>query len=209
MKGSIMVAAVFAAGILVGRYIDVAAELLPPRLSTYLLYLLMIQVGLGIGGSGNIGRLHKDVGVRAFLVPFGTIIGSLLFAGLVSIGFGWLSLPECMAVGSGFGYYSLSSVLITELKTSVIGVQAAARLGALALLANISRELTALCLAPLFRRYFGRYGVVAAAGVTSSDVLMPAIIRYSGKEMIPAAIINGIVLEMSVPLLVGFFCSVG
>lgn len=208
MKSSIIVVACFMAGILIGKWGIISANTLPPHLSTYLLYVLIIQVGLGIGISDNIGRLHKDIGGRAFLIPFGTIVGSLLFAGLVNQLFGWLPLSDCMAVGSGFGYYSLSSVLITELKAPYVGIQLSAQLGALGLLVNIFRELTALCLAPLFNRYFGRYGVIAAAGVTSADVLLPSIIHYSGKEMIPPAIINSIVLELSVPFLVSFFCSV-
>lgn len=40
------------------------------------------------------------------------------------------------------------------------------------------------------------------------DVLLPSISRYSGKEMIPAAIMHGIALELSVPLLVSLFCGI-
>ena len=39
------------------------------------------------------------------------------------------------------------------------------------------------------------------------DVMLPSISRYSGKEMVPAAILHGIILEMSVPLLVSLFCG--
>lgn len=208
MKGSLMVAVCFLAGILVGHYDLIPSDVIPPDLSTFLLYILILQVGLGIGISDNIGRLYKDISFRTLLIPFGTIAGSLLFSILAALILGWIPVSDAMAVGSGLGYYSLSSVIITELKAPAIGMQLAATFGALGLLANIARELIALSCAPLFRRYFGKFGVIAAAGVTSADVLLPSIIRYSGKEMVPAAIINGVILEISVPLLVSFFCTV-
>ena len=63
---------------------------------------------------------------------------------------------DCLAVGSGFAYYSLSSILITELKEASLGVQMATELGTIALIANIIREIMALLGAPLFVKYFGR-----------------------------------------------------
>lgn len=39
------------------------------------------------------------------------------------------------------------------------------------------------------------------------DVMLPMVNRYSGKNMVPLAILHGIILEISVPLLISFFCS--
>ena len=39
------------------------------------------------------------------------------------------------------------------------------------------------------------------------DVLLPSITRYSGKGMIPLAIFHGILIDMSVPVFVSFFCN--
>lgn len=208
MKWSAIVISFFVAGIFIGKSGIISADILPPHISTYLLYILIIQVGLGIGSSDSISRMYKEIHPSAFLIPLGTVIGSIAFAAMASLVFKWISWSDCVAVGSGFGYYSLSSVLITEIKAPLIGLQMAAKLGALSLLVNICRELTSLIFAPLFRRYFGRYGIIASAGITSVDVLLPSIIRYSGKEMIPTAIINSIVLELLVPFLVTFFCSI-
>lgn len=207
MKGSIMVVVCFVAGILVGRVGWIPAELIPSGLTTWLLYILIVQVGLGIGASGHLSRVRKELNWRVLLIPAGTVVGTLLFSILAALILGWLPVTDALAVGSGLGYYSLSSIIITELKAPQVGMHAAATLGALALLSNIGRELIALTFAPLLRRYFGKEGVVAAAGVTSPDVLLPSIIRYSGQEMASVAIINGVVLEATVPLLVSFFCS--
>ena len=114
-----------------------------------------------------------------------------------------LRLMDCLAVGSGFGYYSLSSVLITNLKG---GAADAAALATVALLANIMRELVALFGIPLFARLGGRLAPISVAGINSMDVCLPMIVRSSGSELIPLAVLHGLALELSVPLLVGLFC---
>ncbi len=206
MKWSILTILAFAIGILIGRTGIVADGVLPDDISIWLLCVLILQVGIGIGSSDDLGKLIRGLDIRSILVPLGTVTGSLLFALPACLIFRWISWSDGLAIAGGMGYYSLSSVLITDLKTPELGLQMASALGTVALLANIFRELTALGLAPLFRKLFGPYGPVAAAGVTSVDVLMPSIIRYSGKEMIPTALANGVLLDLSVPVLVSFFC---
>ena len=58
-----------------------------------------------------------------------------------------------MAVGSGFAYYSLSSILITQFKEPSIGLQLATELGTIALLTNIFREMMALLGTPITVSY--------------------------------------------------------
>lgn len=207
MKWILTVIAFFCAGIAVGLSGAVPDAWLASDVSTIILYILIIQVGLGIGMSDSIGKIFKSLDLSALLVPVATVAGSLAFAALLSVVLNGFSATECMALGSGFGYYSLSSVLISEIKEPIAGVQKAAELGMLALLANIFRELIAIGLAPYLSNKFGRLSTVSAAGVTSMDVLLPTIVRYSGKETVPAALINGIVLEILTPILVCYFAS--
>ena len=141
------------------------------------------------------------------LLPLSTIVGTLLFSLLASFLIVQWKVTDCLAVSSGFAYYSLSSVLITELKQASVGVQVATELGTLALLANIVREMISLLGAPLFSRFFGKLAPISVAGINSMDVMLPMISRYSGKNMIPIAILHGIILEMSVPFLVSLFCN--
>ena len=98
------------------------------RISTWLLYLLIAQVGLGVGSDPKLKEILKGARPRMLLIPAATIAGTLLFSFLSSVFISRWSVPEVLAVGSGFGYYSLSSVLITTLKESSIGAQAAAEL---------------------------------------------------------------------------------
>ena len=90
------------------------------------------------------------------LIPLGTITGTLLFSALASILLSQWSVFDCMAVGSGFAYYSLSSILITQFKEPTIGIQLATELGTIALLTNIFREMMALLGTPLIKKYFGK-----------------------------------------------------
>ena len=87
-----------------------------------------------------------------------------------------------------------------------MGIKLATELGTIALLANIFREMMSLVGAPLFRKYFGRLAPITAAGVNSMDVVLPVITRFSGPEVIPVAIFHGILLDVSMPMFVSFFC---
>ena len=177
------------------------------NVSMYVLYALMLQVGIGIGCNRQLKELIKSLRFKMLLVPVATITGTLLFSAFASLLLTQWSVFDCMAVGSGFAYYSLSSILITQFKEPSMGLQLATELGTIALLANIFREMMALLGAPLIRKYFGRLAPISAAGVNSMDVLLPSITRYSGKDMIPIAIFHGILIDMSVPVFVSFFCN--
>ena len=56
------------------------------------------------------------------LVPVATITGTLLFSAFASLLLTQWSVFDCMAVGSGFAYYSLSSILITQFKRTFYGI---------------------------------------------------------------------------------------
>ena len=197
MKGSLTVVAFFCAGCLMGVANDFQFDL--HDLSMYVLYALMFQVGIGIGSNKKLKELVKSLRPKMLLVPMATIVGTLLFSAFASLLLSQWSVFDCMAVGSGFAYYSLSSILITQFK--------ATELGTIALLANIFREMMALLGAPLIRKYFGKLAPISAAGVNSMDVLLPSITQYSGKDVIPIAIFHGILIDMSVPVFVSFFCN--
>ena len=172
-----------------------------------ILYALMFQVGLSVGCSPNLKAILRNFKPKMLLLPLATISGTLLFSAIISVALVQWRVTDCMAVGSGMGYYSLSSILITQLKVPTLGQQVAAELGTIALLANICREMIALICAPLIHKIFGPLATVTAAGVTSVDVCLPAITRTCGKAMVPIALFHGMLIDMSVPLLVPFLCE--
>jgi uncharacterized membrane protein YbjE (DUF340 family) len=207
MKNSIFVLLVLGMGVILGLSLPIPDALLDKSLSTYILYALMLQVGISLGCSDSLKKLIRNFDFRLLLIPLSTIVGTLIFSAAASLILTKWTAADCMAVGSGFAYYSLSSLLITQLKEASVGIQIASELGTIALLTNIFRELLSLVGAPWFRKYFGSLAPVSAAGVNSMDVVLPTITRFSGKEMIPVAILHGILLDMSVPFFVTLFCQ--
>lgn len=122
------------------------------------------------------------------------VVGSLLGAGAVAVFFGIGGVREGLAVGAGFGYYSLSSILITQLHGEELGV--------IALLSNVFREVITLALAPMLYRYWGRLAPIACGGATSMDTTLPVIHRLVGTRLSLLSVVNGIVLSLLVPILV-------
>lgn len=207
MKGSLIVVGFFVLGCVLGwsgRLPDVVIE---NDITVYVLYLLMFQVGLSIGSDKKLKDILGSIRPKLLLVPFATIAGTLVFSALVSLLLTQWSVFDCLAVGSGFAYYSLSSILITQLKESSLGVQLATELGTIALMANIMREIMALLGAPLFVKYFGRLSPICAGGATTMDTTLPIITRYSGKDLVFISIFHGIIVDFTVPFFVSFFCS--
>ncbi|MDD5185382.1 MAG: lysine exporter LysO family protein [Paludibacter sp.] len=199
MKGSLIILSFFATGLLLGIFRLFPADILHYNTSFYVLCALMFSVGISIGNDPNSFRQFRSLNPRLIFLPLMTILGTWL--GVIAVGFflNDRSLADCLAVGSGFGYYSLSSILITQYK----GVE----LGTIALLSNIMREVITLLFAPWMLKYFGKLAPISAGGATTMDTTFPVIVRNSGKEFAVVSIYQGFVMDFSVPFLVTFFCS--
>ena len=200
MKGSITIVAFFIAGILIARFIDIPSSVTGDKLTVYALYLLMFLVGISIGSDKKALQALRQQDLKLVLVPLATILGTLAGSVLISFALQGRSITDCLAVGSGFGYYSLSSIFITQYK--------GAELGPIALVSNIMRELIALLAAPLLVRYFGKLAPISVGGATTADTTLPIITKFSGKEFVIISIIHGITVDLSVPFLVTFFCTI-
>ena len=155
MKGSLIIIGFFVLGTLCGVShlipIDIVMD---SRISFYALCALMFSVGLSVGNDPQTLKNFRSLNPRLVFLPIMTILGTLAGSAAVSLILTHRSLTDCLAVGSGFGYYSLSSIFITEYK--------GAELGTIALLANISREILTLLAAPLLVRWFGNLAPISA-----------------------------------------------
>lgn len=207
MKGSLIVVGFFVLGCLLGWGGWLPDVVLENDITVYVLYLLMFQVGLSIGSDKKLKEILGSIRPKLLLIPFATIAGTLVFSALASLLLMQWSVFDCLAVGSGFAYYSLSSILITQLKEPSLGIRLATELGTIALMANIMREIMALLGTPLFVRYFGRLSPICAGGATTMDTTLPIITRYSGKDLVFISIFHGIIVDFTVPFFVSFFCS--
>ena len=194
MKGSLIILAFFAAGLLLGMYDLLPDQLLENDYSLYALYLLMFLVGIGIGSNKKSLEVIKSVNFKIILVPLSVITGTYIGVSIFALIQDNLSLIELIAVGSGFGYYSLSSVLITEISGETLGV--------IALLSNISREIITLLFTPLFARYFGKLAPISSGGATSMDTTLPVITKYIGSDYAIISVFSGVVLTILIPFLI-------
>ncbi|GAB1417013.1 lysine exporter LysO family protein [Paludibacter sp.] len=198
MKGSVVIVIFFVLGVYSGmnNFIPYSAE--QNNLSFYVLCCLMFFVGFSIGANKDSLESFKKIHPYYFLLPVVTVVGTLVGVTFLSLFFANRSLQDVLAVGSGFGYYSLSAIFISKYK--------GAELGTVALLANITREILTLLLAPLMVKYFGRLAPISAGGATTMDTTLPVISKYSGKEYVVVSVFHGVIVDLSVPFLVTLFC---
>ena len=199
MKGSLIIVGFFALGIVAGLLSIVPQSFVESDVSYYALCALMFCVGIGIGSDSGILSSFRKVNPRLMLLPLMTIFGTLAGTAAAALLLPHRHLFDCMAIGSGFGYYSLSSIFITEYR--------GAELGTIALLANIMREILTLLCAPLFARWFGTLAPITMGGATTMDTTLPIITRASGQDFVVVSIFHGFCVDFSVPFLVTFFCS--
>ncbi len=194
MKSSLIILGCLAAGILAGVLAVPPAALLELDPTAYALYALLFLVGAEIGANTGVWQVARRQNARILLVPLSAIVGTLLGVGLCSVFVPGVGFRESLAVGSGFGYYTLASVLIGQLGGTTLGV--------LALLSNILRELGTLVTAPLLARHFGKLAPIASGGATSMDTTLPIITRSVGTEYAVISVVNGVVLTLLAPVLI-------
>lgn len=163
------------------------------------LMLLVFLVGLGTALDPSAWDRLRRAGPRAIALPVAVITGTLGGAALVSPLLDDMALSDVLAVASGFGWYSLSAVMIAEARGEAMG--------ALALMANISREVITLVFAGLMVRAFGPMAPVASAGATAMDVSLGIITIHGGREAGLVALASGFAVSLATPVFVGFFLS--
>lgn len=198
MFDSLLILSCFAAGIIMARLDLIPAWLLENDPTLPALWLLMALVGFSIGSSRKFGEIFRSLHPSVPLLPLATTLGTFAGAAAASIFVSW-NIFDCLAVGSGFGYYSLSSVFITHYK--------GADLGTVALVANVLRELFTLICAPLVVALFGPQAAISCGGATTMDTTLPVISRYAGPDWVFPSIIHAMILDFSVPFWVTLFCS--
>ena len=209
MKGSLIVVAFFVLGLFVGHNGCLPSWFMSSQTSFVALCALLLFVGMGIGLNPNMMRDIRSLSPRLALLPLVTILGSWMGAVVAYVVmssdlctlFQQRSLTSCLAVDSGFAYYSLSSIFITEYR--------GAELGTIALLANIVREMITLLLAPMLAKRFGPLAPITAGGATTMDTTLPIIAQASGQKYVALSIYHGFVTDFSVPFLVTMWCTIG
>lgn len=172
-----------------------AARFLAPLAahSQQLLALLMFSVGISVGLHRGVLEKIRRYHVKILVIPAGIIAGSL--AGSVLCSF-LMDYPvrQAVSIASGLGWYSLAGVTIGNL--------AGARLGSVAFLSNLMREIGAFFLIPYLSRHLNFYACIASAAATSEDTTLPMMIRYTNEETVVLSVLNGMICSFCVPVLI-------
>lgn len=185
-----VVVAGFAAGIVLPR---LAFD--PGLITEWTLNALLFLIGMQFQQSRvPLASMLRSPAVIA--LPLATAVGSMA-AGLLLVPFFALRVGEALALASGFGWYSLSGVLISNLGDPVLGSSA--------FLANMIRESLGLILIPVLGQTRVPTMAISVAGATSMDVSLPLIEQTLGPEAVPLSFISGAFLSALVPVLVPLF----
>lgn len=167
-------------------------------LITAMLCLLLFVIGLDMSQNKTVITQIKKIGWKIAMLPVfiaaGSILGALAAGILIGMDYG-----NAMAIGAGFGWYSLSGVMLT----SLVGVQ----IGTMALLSNVFREMITFIIVPVVAKYFGKIAAVAPGGATSMDTTLPMVVRYAGSDMSVISFVSGFILSLLVVVLVPFFAG--
>ena len=171
---------------------------LTEQVATGALMLLLFLIGLQLRNAGlSLRRLlmnRQGIGIALMLMASSMVAGGLLIP--------WLGLPwhDVMALASGFGWYSLSGI--------VVGDALGPAWGGVAFLNDVCREIIALAIIPLL---IARWPAMAIGygGATAMDFTLPVIRSSGGLSCVPVAIASGFVLSFISPVLMGVFLSLG
>lgn len=164
---------------------------------SYLLYFLLFFSGVGII-KANIKIKEIFSSPVLLLLPVWTVVGTYLGAASLSL-ISDFTLKESLGLSSGFGWYSLSGIMITDLGYPI--------LGSISFLSNIFRESFSFFLIPIFSK-FGRrfyYPAVCVGGATTMDVTLPIITTHFGPATIIPSMYHGLCMTILVPFLIPLF----
>ncbi len=194
LESAKLVLVVFA-GLLIGLLLPFSLDRID-NLSEIILFTLLFFIGIQLGNSGiSIKQILLN---KKGIIIAGVILISSLIGGLISAWILGIPYHYGLAMASGFGWYSLSGILIGDALGPVYG-------GA-SFLIELSRELVAIIVIPLF---IARYPltVIGYAGATALDFTLPIIQTSGGVKFVPIAIVSGFILSFLVPILMLFFVN--
>ena len=157
------------------------------------LCLLLIFVGMDLGLEGTVIDNFRKVGLRILVFPAAVIVGTLGGALLCSL-FMDLSVKECLAVGAGFGWYTLAPGIIME--------NGYVTASAVSFLHNVMRELFSIVLIPAVAKKVGYIETTGMPGAAAMDVCLPIVEKSTRSDIAVYSFVSGVILSILVPILV-------
>lgn len=165
-----------------------------------LLGLLLMLIGVELR--------DKNVDLKlAFFNTTGIAIASCViisswFAACIIASIGSLQFYEAIAITSGFGWYSLSGLLVSQ--------TAHPSLAGLVFSLDLAREILVIFALPILAQLSGALAAntqksssiaVGYSGATAMDVALPFLQKAYGVSIVPAAISSGLILSIISPVI--------
>ncbi|WP_422479877.1 lysine exporter LysO family protein [Pleomorphochaeta sp. DL1XJH-081] len=192
LKTPLLMIAIVVAGIVLSSLTDLFVWY-DSSMITIVLYILLFLVGMQMV-QHEVDLLSLVKSPLMLLLPVSTIVGTYLGALAIPLLTSY-SLREALTLVSGFGWYSLSGVLISGLGDP--------QLGAVSFLSNLFRESLAFILIPLLATLSRTsFSAVSIAGATSMDVTLPLLKKSLGETVVPLAIAHGVAMTLVAPFLI-------
>jgi len=188
-----------AGGFLLGLALPAPEGLDLSSVTSWILDALLFLIGLQFAQSG-ISLKGVLLDPRILATPIATAVGSLA-AGLALAPLFGLAPGKAMSLVGGFGWYSLSGALLSDLGDPF--------LGSASFLANMAREAIALVAIPFLSRTSMPELAIGVGGATAMDVTLPLIEEGAGPGIVPASFASGALLSLAVPLIVPLLYRLG
>ena len=170
---------------------------LPFGSSTYVLVVLIFCVGIQLRNNGISIRavfFNRRGMITGVIFVFTSLLGGIIGAQVLNV-----PIVQGLAVSSGLGWYSLSSVTLNNAWGPIWG--------SIAFFNDLSRELISLFIVPLFMQHY-RSTAIGYTGATAIDCTLPIIQKAGGVEVLPLAFSFGFITNIAPPVLLVFFTSV-
>ncbi len=195
MKMTFVLIGALIAGVLTGVVLPQVNNPLLENSAMYILYALLFFVGI------DIGFANKKSGLAFFLlmlksaafVIVGTIVGSLVGGALAALVLN-MGINEGLAIASGFTWYSLSGVLLSQIGSP--------ELGAVAFMSNVFREAFVFLFVPYLCSKKFYEGSISIAAASSMDVSLTVISKYVDSNTAAVSFVHGLLFTAIVPVMV-------
>lgn len=158
---------------------------------------LLLMIGIIGADLAQIRLSRQWVSPAMLALPGLVVVGSMLGGALVA----WLAdvpLKAGLALSSGYGWFSLSSVMVAEALGKAYGT--------MALSIDLLRELLAFVILYALGRWWPLVGL-AAAGATAMDSSLPIIKQACSPSVIPMAMVSGFLLTLLAPFMMSLFLA--
>ena len=191
-KAPLLLLGLVAAGFAIGLALPCPDWLDLDSICGWALKALLFFIGMQFA-QAKISLRESLLDPAILLIPFATALGSLA-SGLLLMPLFHLRLGAALSLQAGFGWYSLSGILISGLGDP--------GLGSASFLSNMARESLAFVLIPFLGASGRPWLAIGTGGATAMDVTLPIVEQCAGPGWVPASFTSGAILSILVPILV-------